>query len=117
MKRREFLGSLGLVAAWPLAARAQHGALPVIGCLSSRSPNESTNLLAAFRRGLAEIAVEGQDVTVEYRWALGQYDRLPAMAAELVRRPVNVLATVGGEISARAAIGATTTIPIVALFA
>src|SRR5262249_18639007 len=100
--------------AWPLAARAQQPAMPVIGYLSSRSPDETAHLVAAFRRGLGENGfIEGQNVTIEYRWARGQYDRLPAMASELVRHPVTVLATTGGEPSALAAKAATSTIPIV----
>jgi putative ABC transport system substrate-binding protein len=117
MKRRQFLGLAGGVAAWPLVARAQQ-AMPVIGLLSARSPDESANLMAAFRRGLAESGiVENQNAAIEYRWALGDYDRLPAMAAELVGRPVTVLASVGGEASVRAAMAATKSIPIVGIFA
>src|SRR5262249_18698838 len=113
--RRQFITLLGGAgAAWPLAARAQQPATPVIGYLSSRSPDETAHLVAAFRQGLGENGfVEGQDVTIEYRWALGQYDRLPAMALELVRHPVTVLTTTGGEPSAFAAKSATSTIPIV----
>jgi putative ABC transport system substrate-binding protein len=112
--RRELLAALGGAAAWPLAARAQQAAIPVIGYLSSRSPDDTAHLVAAFRRGLGENGfVEGQNVTIEYRWALGQYDWLPAMASELVRRPVAVLTTTGGEPSALAAKAATSTIPIV----
>jgi putative ABC transport system substrate-binding protein len=117
MKRREFIAALGGAAASaPFAVRAQP-TMPVIGFLSPRSPDESAELVAAFRRGLAETgAVEGQNLAVEYRWALGDYDRLPMLAAELVRRPVAVLVSVGGEPSALAAKAATATIPIVAVF-
>jgi putative ABC transport system substrate-binding protein len=91
--------------------------MQVIGLLSTRSPDESAHLVAAFRRGLGQNGyVEGQNLTVEYRWALGQYDRLPALAAELVGRPVTVLVSTGGEPSALAAKAATVTIPIVSTF-
>src|ERR1051325_7868470 len=114
MRRRKFMALLGGAVACPLAARAQQPTMPVIGFLSTRMPNESAHLVAAFRRGLAENGyVDGRNVAVEYRWALGQYDRLPALATELVRRPVAVLASVGGDPAAQAAKAATATIPIV----
>ena len=117
MRRRDFLLGLGGAAAWPLSARAQQPAMPVIGYLSTRSPDESPHMVAAFYRGLAENGyAEGRNVTVEYRWALGQYDRLPALAAELARWPVTLLAATGGDPAARAAKAATATVPIVATF-
>src|SRR5947208_16296618 len=114
MNRREFITLVGsAAAAWPLAARAQQAAMPVVGFLSSRAPEDSKHLVAAFRRGLAEGGfVEGQNVAIEFRWARGQYDLLPAMAAELVSRRVDVLTTAGGEPSALAAKRATSAIPI-----
>ena len=118
MRRREFITLLGGAAvAWPVAARAQQPTMPVIGFLSARSREESAHLVASFQRGLAEQGpVEGQNIAIEYRWADGHYDRLPEQAAEFVRRPVAVLVAVGGDMTARAAISATRTIPIVAVF-
>jgi putative ABC transport system substrate-binding protein len=115
MRRRDFLSALGGAAAsWPLGARAQQAALPVIGFMSGRSAPDSVHLVAAFREGLSEAGfVDGQNVVIEFRWANGQYDRLPALAAELVSRPVSVLLGVGGDPSAIAAKRATSTIPIV----
>jgi putative ABC transport system substrate-binding protein len=114
MRRREFITGLGSTAAWPLAARAQQPALPVVGHLSSVSPEAITYEVAAFRQGLKDAGyIEGQNVAIEYRWAAGQYERLPALAAELVRRPVAVIVTQGGLASALAAKSATSMVPIV----
>jgi len=113
-RRREFIGLLGAAAAgWPRAARAQ-AAAPLIGFLSSRSPDESSADLAAFRQGLGEAGyVERRNVAIEYRWSENRYDRLPALASDLVARNVAVIAAVGGPVTALAIKATTTTIPFV----
>jgi putative ABC transport system substrate-binding protein len=114
MKRREFIGLVGGAAAWPLAARAQQRMLPVIGVLSSTTAAVFASRHAAFMQGLKETGfVEGQNVAIEWRWADDQYDRLPDLAADLVRRRVSLIAALGNNLTALAVKSATTTIPIV----
>jgi putative ABC transport system substrate-binding protein len=114
MRRRKFISLLGSAAVWPLTGRAQQSAMPVIGLLGSATPQGAALFTAAFRQGLSETGyVEGQNLAIKYRWAEGHYDRLPALAADLVGRKVDVIVTQGGPPSAIAAKRATLTIPIV----
>jgi putative ABC transport system substrate-binding protein len=111
--RRKFTALLGGAAAWPLAARAQQSAVPVIGFLNSTSPAPAAPLVTAFRDALVRQGhVEGRNVAIEYRWAEGRYERLPAMASDLVNRKVALIAATGGVVTAKAAMSATSSVPI-----
>jgi putative ABC transport system substrate-binding protein len=114
MRRREFIGIVSGAVAWPLAARAQQPTMPVIGFLNSGSADAYADRIVAFREGLGQIGyIEGQNATIDFRWAFGQYERLAGLATELARRPVSVLVATGGEPAALAAKTATSSIPII----
>jgi putative tryptophan/tyrosine transport system substrate-binding protein len=111
MRRRDFVGALGGAAAWPFIARAQQGTMPVVGYFSARSAESDIPMLAAFRQGLNETGyVEGKNVTIEFRWGGGVYERARKLAEGLVRQQVSIIVTSGGEVSAKAAIDATATV-------
>ena len=114
MKRREFITLIGGAATWPLMARAQQRAMPVIGFLNSASPGPAAPLVTAFREAVARQGhVEGRNLAIEYRWAEGRYERLPGMAADLVNRKVALIAATGGVVAAKAAMSTTSSVPIV----
>jgi putative ABC transport system substrate-binding protein len=116
MRRREFITLLGGVVVWPRLGAAQQSSIPIIGFLTARSRNETTDNVADFREGLREAGFrDGETVSIEFHWAAGEYDRLPELATDLVHRGVSVIVTSGGNLSAKAAKAATTTIPIVSL--
>jgi putative ABC transport system substrate-binding protein len=117
MKRRTFIAALGGAAAWPLVASGQHPDKPLIGFLSARSAKESADLVESFCRGLAQYGVlERQNAIIDYSWADSHYDRLSGQARDLVSRRPAVFVSVGGDMTAKAAVSATRTIPIVAVF-
>jgi putative ABC transport system substrate-binding protein len=114
MRRRKFITLVGGAVTWPFAVRAQQSAMPLIGFLNSQSAGSFSHLVAGFQQGLRESGfLEGQNIQIEYRWAEGQYERLPALANDLVHRGIAVLVATGGEPAALAAKGSTQAIPIV----